>query len=89
MVVPKAKWVMNLKSRKHFVALLVGCAIAGPTFSASPARAGCNSGNNANTDLLSSANCQAGATGNGSTAVGAGAFASGGNGTALGASGSG
>ncbi|HEX5508325.1 MAG TPA: hypothetical protein VFX37_07455, partial [Pseudolabrys sp.] len=86
MAVPKTNWVVNLRSRKHFVALLAGCAIAGPTLFADPAAAGCNSGNNANTDLLSSANCQAGATGNGSTAVGAGAFASGGNGTALGAS---
>jgi hypothetical protein len=63
MVVPKANWVMNLKSRKHFVALLVGCVMVGSIFFADPAMAGCNSGSNANTDLLSSANCQAGATG--------------------------
>src|SRR5690348_2306632 len=86
MTVPKMNWMMNLTTRKHFVALLVGCAIASPTFFADTAVAGCNSGNNANTDLLSSVNCQAGATGNGSTAVGAGAFASGEDGTALGAS---
>jgi hypothetical protein len=51
-----------------------------------PARAGCASGNVANTDLLSSANCQADASGNGGTlAVGFNAAATGTDSTALGA----
>jgi hypothetical protein len=50
-----------------------------------PATAGCNSGNVANSDLLSSANCQAAASGANATAVGPGASAAGVNDTAVGA----
>jgi hypothetical protein len=49
---------------------LIGCAIAAMAFGAAPAQAGCNSGDVANTDLLSSANCQADASGANATAVG-------------------
>jgi hypothetical protein len=36
---------------------MAGCAIVTLGLAASPAAAGCNSGNVADTDLLSSANC--------------------------------
>jgi hypothetical protein len=52
------------------MAPLIGCAIAAMAFGAAPAQAGCNSGDVANTDLLSSANCQADASGANATAVG-------------------
>jgi len=51
------------------VAALCG-AIAAMAFGAGPAIAGCNSGNVADTDLLSSANCQASATGGNAIALG-------------------
>jgi autotransporter adhesin len=49
-----------------------------------PALAGCNSGNLANTDLLTSSKCQGIGSGVGATAVGPDAFAIGKNSTALG-----
>jgi hypothetical protein len=51
--------------RDRRIALLLGCAFAAGALglSVGPAMAGCNSGNAGNTDLLSSANCQATASG--------------------------
>src|SRR5262249_4868050 len=63
----------------------VGIAAAALVISAaSSAWAGCNSGSTANTDALTSANCQADASGSGSLAVGSGAYAKGNNATSLG-----
>ena len=66
------------------MAPLIGCAIAAMAFGAAPAQAGCNSGDVANTDLLSSADCQADASGANATAVGSNSTA-GVQGTAYGA----
>src|SRR5262245_42448332 len=53
---------------------LAGCAVAACVLAwPAAAQAGCNSGDIANTDLLSSANCRALAPSPDSTAVGAGA----------------
>src|SRR6266545_4241714 len=70
--------VMSTDRKTHRAALLAGCAIV-MAIAVAPrsAQAGCNSGDVANTDLLSSANCEAAAPGNGATAVGTGASASG------------
>jgi autotransporter adhesin len=66
--------------------LLVSTAAVVSTLALSTAgaMAGCNSGNAANTNLLSSANCQADASGPGATAVGRDAAANGASGTAIG-----
>jgi trimeric autotransporter adhesin len=58
------------------LAWLASCAFVAGTLgisTATPVMAGCNSGNDAHTDLLTSANCQAFASGGGATAIGAGA----------------
>jgi autotransporter adhesin len=57
---------------RHRMALLTGCALAAAIglSTISPARAGCNSGNDAQTNLLGSAACQADASGSAATAVG-------------------
>jgi autotransporter adhesin len=51
-------------------AAVLSGAIAALAFGTGPTIAGCNSGNVANTDLLSSANCQASATGGNAIALG-------------------
>lgn len=58
----------------HRMALVVGAAVAFP-LTIDTAAAGCNSGNGAATDLLSSANCQSSAAGGSALAVGDGAVA--------------
>lgn len=65
---------------------VIAALALGPFWFAAPAMAGCNSGSVAETDLLSSANCQAFAAGSSDTAVGFGAFAVGTGGTAFGRS---
>lgn len=79
---PGRAMTMNLRiSRVSFV---VFCGLTAGLLAEPPAaRAGCNSGNVANTDLLSSANCQANASGS-ATAVGLGATATGTNSAAFG-----
>jgi hypothetical protein len=74
---------MNLRiSRFGFV---VVCGLAVGLLAEPPAAlAGCNSGNVGNNDLLSSANCEAAATGVSATAVGTGAVASGSSSVAVG-----
>src|SRR5262249_41055259 len=76
---------MNALSYLSKISVLT-CAvvIAIGVFAPTSGFAGCNSGNVANTDLLSSANCEANAAGANSTAVGFNAFASGPNSTAFG-----
>ena len=71
---------------RHRVALFASCVfIAGALLlSAAPAMAGCNSGKDANTYLLSSVICQADASGTQSTAVGIAAAATGIAGSAFG-----
>src|SRR5215213_2073298 len=64
-------------------ALFSGCVLA-VSFASAPAMAGCNSGNIPNTDLLTSANCEAAAPGAGSLAVGFGATSTGTSSVALG-----
>ena len=68
------------------IASFVSCAVAvgALALSSAPAMAGCNSGNEAKSDLLNSSNCQAEATHISSTAIGFGAKAKGGGSTALG-----
>src|SRR5712691_9654225 len=72
--------------RKHRIALLTGCALLAQPLFITPAAAGCNSGNVANTNLLSDAACEAAAAGASATAVGAGSTASGSNSSAYGLS---
>lgn len=60
-----------------FTGLLAVCGVFYLGLGAGPAMAGCNSGNVANTALLSDANCQAAATGLNATAIGRNAEASG------------
>src|SRR5436190_657318 len=62
---------------KHRIALLTGCALLALPLFITPAAAGCNSGNVANTNLLSDAACEAAAAGIGATAVGPSSTASG------------
>jgi hypothetical protein len=62
---------------------LAGCAILALGLGGGTATAGCNSGNVANTSLLSDAACQAAAPGANALAVGPGANASGVSATAL------
>mgnify|MGYP000890746148 CR=1 FL=1 len=71
---------MALRSplRAFFVALAIaGCVVGGLTSTPAAAQSNCNSGNVANGNLLSSAACQASATGSNDTAVGFNAQASG------------
>jgi hypothetical protein len=72
--------------RKRYLSLLTSCAFVGGAvmLSGTSAFAGCNSGNVPNTDLLTSANCQAAATGADSLAVGRDAIAAGNQSTAIG-----
>ena len=65
-------------------ALFAGCALTISLLSSASAFAGCNSGNVANTVLLSAAGCQGNATGADATAVGAGANAPGSGASAFG-----
>ena len=68
---------MSIYQKRRF-ALLGGCAVFSlMAVLGSPAMAGCNSGNVANTHLLSSADCQAAAPAAGATAVGFQASATG------------
>ena len=54
--------------RHHYFAWLAGCAVAlAAEFATAPAVAGCNSGNIADTTLLTSAGCQADASGSSAT----------------------
>ena len=74
---------------EHFSGLRVAFVVvlgltAGLLAEPRAALAGCNSGNVANTDLLSSANCEASASGSQATAVGSGASATGSRSTAFG-----
>src|SRR5688572_23691410 len=82
----KLNSIAPVASSLRFVSLLGGCAVAVTLLGASPAFAGCNSGNVANTLLLSDPACQATATGADSTAVGAGATAAGSGASAYGRS---
>src|ERR1700761_4770701 len=66
-------------------AYLAGAAAAAIAFSASPAMAGCNSGNAANTALLSDGACEANACGHDATAVGRESQATGAGAVAVGA----
>jgi trimeric autotransporter adhesin len=75
---------MPFITRKHRAALPLSAAIVTAGLAATPAMGGCNSGNVANTDLLSSANCQASAAGINALAVGIVAQASGVSSTAIG-----
>jgi hypothetical protein len=69
----------------HRIALLTCAFAAGAlALSAASVEAGCNSGSSADTDLLSSIDCQAGAPALNATAVGAAAFAAGVNSTVIG-----
>jgi hypothetical protein len=75
---------MNLRILR--IAFVVVCGLGiGLLAEPSDALAGCNSGNVANTDLLSSVNCEANASGTSSTAVGGLAVATGNFSTAIGA----
>src|SRR5207244_80028 len=69
---------------QHRIVLLTGCALLALPLFITPAAAGCNSGNVANTALLSSSSCEADGSGTQATAVGSGADASGSRSTALG-----
>src|SRR3954463_3258145 len=64
-----------IRVTKH-AALFGGCALLAALMSSSSALAGCNSGNVADSILLTDAGCQASATATDSTAVGLGATAS-------------
>src|SRR6478672_501062 len=55
------------------VSLVAVTCIGSLSLGTTPARAGCNSGDVPDTDLLTSANCQASADGANSTAIGSGA----------------
>ena len=70
--------------RARRAALIVGSAMLAIGLATSPATAGCNSGDTANTDLLSSANCQADASGGNAVAVGFNSTASGDSSVAIG-----
>ena len=67
----------------HRIALLAGTFAALAT--ATPATAGCNSGNSKNTDLLTSLSCQGDASGDHALAIGLASWAAGANATAIGA----
>src|SRR5262249_54341273 len=76
---------MNALSYLSKISVLTCAAVlAIGMFAPTSGFAGCNSGNVANTDLLSSANCEADASGANSTAVGFNAFATGANETSFG-----
>src|SRR5438552_3550871 len=79
-------WRTGSYAKRRCLSLLagIGACSAALVLSSAAAIADCNSGNNAENYLLTSANCQALARGSGSIAVGGAAIADSANSTALG-----